>query len=197
MSLESGDYLDDLVTGNPAPTDLVNQGDDHLKLIKKVLKQTFPGSGGQGYRKPITATEDELNRVSGVTAPIQEQFDALPLAYVQTDGGNQQILGVLTVNEGIDILADTSNAWNGIKIFYQGRDRGSFFFEEATGNVGIGQLDSGGALRTSFHLLNGKAYLNGAEMVSLAANQVGATGTFEDNAGKTITVTDGLITGIA
>ena len=42
MSLESGTYLDDLVNTNPTASDNVSQGDDHLRLIKKVLKNSFP-----------------------------------------------------------------------------------------------------------------------------------------------------------
>jgi len=42
MALESGTYLDDLVNTNPTASDNVSQGDDHLRLIKKVLKNSFP-----------------------------------------------------------------------------------------------------------------------------------------------------------
>lgn len=42
MALESATYIGDLVTTNPAATDLVGQGDDHTRLIKQVLQNTFP-----------------------------------------------------------------------------------------------------------------------------------------------------------
>ena len=42
MGLETGDFLDDLVQANPVTaTDSVTQGSDHLRLLKKVLQQTF------------------------------------------------------------------------------------------------------------------------------------------------------------
>lgn len=44
MGLETGNYISDLDPSNPLSTDAVKQGDDHLRLIKKVLKQTFPNS---------------------------------------------------------------------------------------------------------------------------------------------------------
>lgn len=45
MGLESGTYVDDLVTTNPVgASDPKSQGDDHLRLIKSVLKNTFPNS---------------------------------------------------------------------------------------------------------------------------------------------------------
>ena len=43
MALETGDYINDLVQTNPASGDSIAQGDDHLRLIKKVLKNCFPG----------------------------------------------------------------------------------------------------------------------------------------------------------
>ena len=42
MSLETGDYINDLVITNPTASDPVSQGDDQLRLIKKVVKQSFP-----------------------------------------------------------------------------------------------------------------------------------------------------------
>jgi len=44
MGLESGTYISDLVSSNPAGTDLESQGDDHLRLIKAVLQSTFPNA---------------------------------------------------------------------------------------------------------------------------------------------------------
>jgi hypothetical protein len=43
MSLESGTYIDDLVVTNPTGTDAKSQGDDHLRLIKSVLKNSLVG----------------------------------------------------------------------------------------------------------------------------------------------------------
>ena len=45
MALETGTFVDDLVTSNPVgATDLKSQGDDHLRLIKTTLKNTFPNA---------------------------------------------------------------------------------------------------------------------------------------------------------
>jgi hypothetical protein len=41
MGLESGTFVEDLVITNPLGTDDKRQGDDHLTLIKKVLKNTI------------------------------------------------------------------------------------------------------------------------------------------------------------
>ncbi len=42
MGLESASYIDELNSSNPTATDPVSQGDDHLRLIKSVLKTSFP-----------------------------------------------------------------------------------------------------------------------------------------------------------
>ena len=45
MGLEVGTFIDDLVTSNPiGAADDMNKGDDHLRLIKAVLKATFPNA---------------------------------------------------------------------------------------------------------------------------------------------------------
>ena len=49
MALETGNYISSLVKTNPVSSDNVSEGDDHLQLIKKILKQTFPvGSDSVG-----------------------------------------------------------------------------------------------------------------------------------------------------
>lgn len=77
MSIENASTIAGLVATNPTQQDPVYQGPNHFWTIKSVLKNIFPGAGGQGFNKPITATEDELNRVAGVTAPLQAQINAL------------------------------------------------------------------------------------------------------------------------
>lgn len=46
MALETGTTIDELVATNPTVSDPAGQGDDHLRLIKTVLKATFPQLGG-------------------------------------------------------------------------------------------------------------------------------------------------------
>ena len=44
MALESATYVSGLVDTNPAGSDSISQGDDHLKLIKSVLQSTLPNA---------------------------------------------------------------------------------------------------------------------------------------------------------
>jgi hypothetical protein len=61
MGLETGTYISDLVTTNPVgASDVKGQGDDHLRLIKSVLKATFPNASRAWYlpeTEAITSAE--------------------------------------------------------------------------------------------------------------------------------------------
>lgn len=81
MPVESGTTISELDDLWPLSTDGVNGGDNHVRLIKSILKSQFPGSGGDGFASPITATEAELNYVDGVTSPIQTQLNTQQSQY--------------------------------------------------------------------------------------------------------------------
>lgn len=57
MPIESATYIPSLDVANPTSTDPTSQGDDHLRLLKSVLKNTLPNLAGQ-----VTATHTDLNR---------------------------------------------------------------------------------------------------------------------------------------
>lgn len=66
MGLESGNYIDDLVVSNPVgSTDSKSQGDDHLRLIKTVLKNTFPD-----LTRPVYLDHAQADVVSATTCNI-------------------------------------------------------------------------------------------------------------------------------
>ena len=44
MALETGSHIDDLVATNPTSSDPLHQIDEHLRLIKAVIKATLPGA---------------------------------------------------------------------------------------------------------------------------------------------------------
>ena len=44
MSLESASFISGLVSANPPGTDAISQGDDHIRLIKTVLKASLPNA---------------------------------------------------------------------------------------------------------------------------------------------------------
>lgn len=44
MALESASWVTQLNTANPTATDPVAEGDDHLRMLKTVLQNSFPSS---------------------------------------------------------------------------------------------------------------------------------------------------------
>jgi hypothetical protein len=62
MGLESGDYINDLNQANPdGSTDQVSTLDNHINLIKKVLRQSFSDIG-----KEVSASAGDLNQWSKI-----------------------------------------------------------------------------------------------------------------------------------
>jgi len=64
--------LNELDTANPTGTDNKNQGDDHIRNIKKVIKDQFSGISGDSNSGAVTATAAELNILDGCTATATE-----------------------------------------------------------------------------------------------------------------------------
>lgn len=68
MGLEVATYIHELVASNPiGASDPKSQGDDHLRLIKSTLQNTFANVDG-----PVTSSHTELNKLTGVTATTAE-----------------------------------------------------------------------------------------------------------------------------
>jgi len=93
MGLETGTYIDSLNTSNPGATDSVAQGDDHIRLIKSTIKNSFPNITGA-----MTATHTELNLLDGCTANTTE------LNYVDVATlGTAEASKALTVDASLDV----------------------------------------------------------------------------------------------
>ena len=67
MALESGTYISQLNSSNPTTSDDVAEGDDHLRLIKAVLKNQFSGLTGT---TAISSSEAELNVLDGIASGL-------------------------------------------------------------------------------------------------------------------------------
>ena len=81
MGIETGTTISALNAQWPLETDPTHEGNDHLQLIKDVLKKQFPGRAENGdpesgYAIPVTAKAEELNFLEGVTSNVQDQLDA-------------------------------------------------------------------------------------------------------------------------
>lgn len=76
MGLETGTYVNDLNTANPTSTDPKSQGDDHLRLIKSVLKNTFAGFPGLIAATGVEARGATVNDFTVTVAPAPAAYTA-------------------------------------------------------------------------------------------------------------------------
>lgn len=72
MGIENVDYVSQLEEKNPLGSDPIAKGDDHIRLIKATLKNTFPKLDGE-----VEATPEDLNALVGISsslpaAPVDE-----------------------------------------------------------------------------------------------------------------------------
>tara|TARA_R110000737_G_scaffold212787_1_gene230054 strand:+ start:693 stop:1196 length:504 start_codon:yes stop_codon:yes gene_type:complete len=102
MGLETGTYLDALVPTNPASTDGLAQADDHIRLIKTTLKNTFPNVTGA-----VTASHTELNALGGLSGVAANlAYSASLLATGVTDTEFDYLDGVTSnIQTQVDLKA--------------------------------------------------------------------------------------------
>jgi hypothetical protein len=83
MALETASYIAQLVPTNPLSTDSVSQSDDHMRLIKAALKNTFPNLDG-----PVTLSPAQMNYPvpQGVIVLWSGAVSAVPAGYAICDG---------------------------------------------------------------------------------------------------------------
>ena len=69
MALESGTYIDSLVSTNPAATDGLAQADDHMRLIKATILASFPNITGE-----MNVTHTILNGLDARVTSLEDAF---------------------------------------------------------------------------------------------------------------------------
>jgi microcystin-dependent protein len=69
VALENGTYVTDLVPANPADTDGLNQAGAHMRLIKSLLKNTFPNFSGAVNSTPANIDAAVTAVTSGSGTP--------------------------------------------------------------------------------------------------------------------------------
>jgi hypothetical protein len=131
MGLETGSYLADLNTANPSGTDPKSQGDDHIRLIKTVAKNSFPGFGGVVVGAGVESGSGNAYTVTLSPAPASYASLASTLVlfratHANTGAATLQInaLGTKTlkdVNGGALASGDVANGAM-VAAFYDGTD---------------------------------------------------------------------------
>ena len=92
MPLENASTISELDSTWPLGLDSSSRGDDHLRLLKAVLKAQFPGSGGQGFSKPITVSEDDLNALPQKVADLGKTLFPVGSVVMRMDAVNPATL---------------------------------------------------------------------------------------------------------
>jgi len=131
MGLETGTTISSLITSNPTSSDPVNQGDDHIRLIKSVLQAQFPGSTSTGFNTAITATEAELNSLhnSGIGNLV---------ANVHADGSGNVGIGTASPAQKLHVVGNSYVSGTTLLA-----DAGFMFSSDAGQDTGISWASDG------------------------------------------------------
>jgi len=105
VPLETATYIRDLVAANPPVTDYVSQGDDHLRMIKSALQNTFS-----------TLCGPQLPTVGGTANAITLTYPTAPSSNLP---GEVIAFAPTAVNTGPVTIAVNGNA--AIGLLYQGQ----------------------------------------------------------------------------
>ena len=103
MTIETALYPNQLNATLPPQSDIVREGAGHLRLLKTVVKTTFPNVAGA-----VSASNTELSYVTGVTSGIQAQINAKGAIAGQTWTGAHVFNGTATLPAATTIGAVTA-----------------------------------------------------------------------------------------
>ena len=112
MAKETATYISQLVATNPVASDSVSVGDDHLRMLKTVLKTQFSGLTGT---TAVTASEAEMNLIDGVTATTAE-LNYLDITTLGTSADSKaltQASGVVTIAGDVVVSGTTPKVTSG------------------------------------------------------------------------------------
>lgn len=109
MALESATYINGLVSSNPTGTDDRSSADDHLRLIKRVLKATFPNISGV-----VNIDQNQLNALTGIVGDVQTELsgNAADLAdlEVRVDALELSVSAINTVVASLQTTVSTNTS---------------------------------------------------------------------------------------
>ena len=85
MALENARWIYELQKTNPAGTDAISEGDNHLRMIKEVLKDSFPSSFDGAQIPDIDANDGKILAVNETGTGIEWVTKYTPPAYPQLE----------------------------------------------------------------------------------------------------------------
>ena len=155
MAKETASYISQLVATNPVASDSVSVGDDHIRMLKTVLKTQFSGLSGT---TAVTASEAEMNYLDIATLGTSADSKVLTQASgVVTIAGDVVVSGTTPkVTIGDAGAEDTMLAFDGNAVdFHVGLDDSADDLVIGTGTTAgtatAIMVDGGGTLATTFY----------------------------------------------
>ena len=188
MALETGNYINDLVIANPLAADPKSQGDDHIRLLKTVIKETLNGFTG-AILVTATDTGTATGHVLTPTTALVGYTPMLCLLYqpLVTNTGavtvNVSGLGTKSIKTmaGADPTAGDLVAGYPMLLVYTGTNfitlAGAEFLSKTGSQTLTGNLTLvGNLIQTGNFALTGNATVSGTLAVTGATTLQAATG---------------------
>lgn len=131
MGLETASYVGGLVASNPTATDAKSQGDDHLRLLKSVLLNTFAGFPGlvvvTGSETQGATANDYVLTVSPAPAAYTSGFFAVFKATHTNTGAVTLAINALSAKtlkavDGSALESGDIESGGAVVVFYDGTD---------------------------------------------------------------------------
>lgn len=105
MSLESASWVTQLVSTNPTATDKIGQGDDHLRMIKTVLQNSFPSTSTEPIIPNMATNANKVLTTDGTDSSWSNTLSLSTLSLSST----LNVSGNLTVDTDtlfVDVATD-------------------------------------------------------------------------------------------
>lgn len=150
MPLETVTFVQDLVVANPPGTDAILQGDDHIRLIKTALDNTFPNADKAFYipdalSKAVdyTILAADMNKFLYVDASGAARAQTLPALAAANDGWSifiqkadssaNAVTVVGTINGVANLVLGTQ--WASALVYWDGTAWKAIVFQTATAQL--------------------------------------------------------------
>lgn len=200
MSLEAGSFISDLNQSNPPGTDKKKQGDDHLRLIKAVLRATLPnGDRAQYFPRGLAASSDQVLVAADmeksyvidataagrtVTLPtLAAGNDGWMINVAKSDSSANTVTIAGTINGGTDLVL--TRRWEGALVLWTGA---AWVGLRHISSVGTNDIESNAITNAKM----ADDAINTAEIVALAVTSA----KLADNSVTTAKINDGQVTNV-
>ena len=190
MALENARWIYELQKTNPAGTDVISEGDNHLRMIKEVLKDSFPSAFDGPQIPDISGKAGHILRVNDTATGVEwYSFDqpAYPALEFYEQRGEQTTVApdTWTTITGVEHTIDVSGTYLlvfGINKVGTGQPN---LTENAVGLTVIGVLQQDG--NHAYQNNEGASYnfLTSSEIIELQEDDVIRIQAYQDNLAKT------------